>query len=277
MSLNKPNLIGIGGHKCASTWLYSLLESSNDVYMSNPKELGFFIKRPQVTFDKYLSFFKNKEKYKYRGEFTSYYLYDDDSHLLMEKYLDDYKCIAIVREPIERALSQIKHGIRNKIIQKPYKNIIDLKSLLEMIEEYPIIVSRSLYYKSLYNFHKLLGEERLLILNYDEISSTECKLKLEKFLNIKFTEYHKLKGLTIGKGIVPKFEFLEAVRKKVYLLFRTTPLIVPLIRKSGISRLYRKLNKGNELNFSEDALNYLSLTLANDWNKTKELIQKNNG
>ena len=38
----KPNFIGIGAQKCATTWVYRVLEDHPAALLSDPKELHFF-------------------------------------------------------------------------------------------------------------------------------------------------------------------------------------------------------------------------------------------
>ena len=38
----KPTFIGLGGQKCASSWLYMIFSDHPDAFVSSPKELNFF-------------------------------------------------------------------------------------------------------------------------------------------------------------------------------------------------------------------------------------------
>ncbi len=38
----RPDFIGIGAQKCASTWVYKILQDHPQVGVSTPKELDFF-------------------------------------------------------------------------------------------------------------------------------------------------------------------------------------------------------------------------------------------
>ena len=38
----KPNFVGIGAQKCASTWIYQILSDHPDVSLSTKKEIDFF-------------------------------------------------------------------------------------------------------------------------------------------------------------------------------------------------------------------------------------------
>ena len=38
----KPTFIGLGAQKCASTWIYPVLQDNSDAALSQPKELDYF-------------------------------------------------------------------------------------------------------------------------------------------------------------------------------------------------------------------------------------------
>ncbi|MEL6971513.1 MAG: hypothetical protein AAFO02_15215, partial [Bacteroidota bacterium] len=76
-SENYPNFVGVGGHKCGSTWLSECLRDHPEVYMSNPKEIGFFGQNFTKGLAWYLGFYEGVKGQRAIGEFTSIYLHQD--------------------------------------------------------------------------------------------------------------------------------------------------------------------------------------------------------
>ena len=114
-----PTFIGVGVGKCATTWIFEMLSAHPEVGCSSIKELNFFsteypyydlgIKWYETNFDaKYIS----------RGEFSVTYSND---MLALERIAEHYpnvKLIFAVRNPLERALSDMYHDIRKGKINK---------------------------------------------------------------------------------------------------------------------------------------------------------------
>jgi len=42
MTNNTPSFICVGAKKCGTTWLSEALREHPDIFVSNPKEIGFF-------------------------------------------------------------------------------------------------------------------------------------------------------------------------------------------------------------------------------------------
>ena len=67
---SKPTFVGVGGMKCASTWVSECLREHPQVLLSKPKETAYFLTRTGI--DDYLRFFEGHpgQRYAAVGEFT---------------------------------------------------------------------------------------------------------------------------------------------------------------------------------------------------------------
>ena len=75
MKKKYPLFIGIGGHRCASTWLFQNLKNINDL-VSTSKETHFFSRHFDHGFNWYYNIVNNKNSKKSFCEFSTSYLYD---------------------------------------------------------------------------------------------------------------------------------------------------------------------------------------------------------
>ncbi len=110
MSLKLPNLIVIGGAKCGTTSLHYYLSLHPEISMSQPKELNFFVE--EENWPKglawYASHFEDATT-RVRGESSPHYTrYPVIRGVVarMHALIPDAKLIYILRDPMERLISQ---------------------------------------------------------------------------------------------------------------------------------------------------------------------------
>jgi len=273
----RPTFIGIGGHKCASTWLSECMREHPEVFMSEPKEIGYFSWHYDKGIDWYLKHFRGSENYKQKGEFTSHYLYEESVPQRILESVGKVKLIVVVRDPVKRALSQIKYGIRHGFIRSSIDSKINLESLRKMIAHYPEIVSRSYYSKGIESFANTFGEDNLIVLDQSDCRKMPIQIldKIWRYLDVKRTFIPSRAKKNISKGIVPRWQFLETLRKKIfYLANRNSPRIITIVRRLRIAELYRKINNGKEITLDNAAREYLEEIFKGDWEKTKSFVWK---
>ena len=109
-----PNLIVIGGLKCGTTSLHHYLSLHPEISMSRPKELNFFVAELNWDLggDWYASHFDRGAPV--RGESSPHY-----TNLprfagvaeRMRELLEDARIVYMVRDPIDRMLSQYVHNV----------------------------------------------------------------------------------------------------------------------------------------------------------------------
>ena len=118
--MNRLNLFLIGVNKAGTSWLYYFLGQHPDVFMSEVKELYFFSDERDgpPDLDAYHDHFPFDEPYQYYGEATPMYYRHEAVADAIHQYNPDAKILAIVRDPIQRLLSQYRYhkqlGILNE-------------------------------------------------------------------------------------------------------------------------------------------------------------------
>lgn len=112
--MTRVNLFLIGVNKAGTSWLYSLLDGHPEVFMAEEKELYFFgetgrDEEAPRNLDEYHRHFPLADDYEYFGDATVMYYRHPNTADEIRTYNPDAKAIAIVRDPIERLLSQFQY------------------------------------------------------------------------------------------------------------------------------------------------------------------------
>ena len=107
-----PDFLGIGTQKGGTTYLHSLLSEHPQAFLAIPKELHFFSLHYQKGLAWYRDFFKSAADDKSCGEITPYYMFHPLAFKRIHKHLPDVKLIVLLRDPVERAISQFFHSRR---------------------------------------------------------------------------------------------------------------------------------------------------------------------
>ena len=119
----------------------------------------------------YGSFFEKGKNLRYRCEFASNYIYNENCALKILNILGRVKILAIVRPPVERTLSHIKHLVRNNDISIK-GSIIGLNQLKELVLKYPEILDNSFYYRNLNNYYNTFTAENIFLANQYDCQKT---------------------------------------------------------------------------------------------------------
>jgi hypothetical protein len=108
------NLFLIGVNKAGTSWLYSLLDRHPDVFMAEAKELYYFGSDSAAiagidTEAAYHQHFPFGSGHRYYGDATVMYYRDRDVAEQIHAYNPAARVLAIVRDPIDRLLSQFRY------------------------------------------------------------------------------------------------------------------------------------------------------------------------
>ena len=114
----KPNLFVIGAMKSGTTSLHNYLNTHRSIYMSEPKEPGYFV--DEINWHKgedwYLSLFENAGPAIYKGEsstdYTKYPIYQGVAERIY-LFNPEAKLIYVMRNPFDRIISHYWHAVRH--------------------------------------------------------------------------------------------------------------------------------------------------------------------
>jgi len=168
--MRKPDVIGIGFRRCASSWLHHCLNEHPEVgktrggihYFSNQLDKGD---------DWYLQQFTPFADKKVLVDLSISYAYPKNVANFvknMPELLPGTKIFAVIRNPIDRAYSDYRRGI--------FKEEIPESSTFEQaIEKFPELLERGHYRKLLQPFIKAIPKERIKFFFFDDISAQPNK------------------------------------------------------------------------------------------------------
>jgi hypothetical protein len=106
----KPDYIGIGVMKGATTWAWHQLKDHPEIRMPYLKELHYFDKL-EITPEQYLAKFSRIPNVYRTGEITPAYINVPHAPALVKTYCPKVKIFAFLRNPVERAFSHWKVGV----------------------------------------------------------------------------------------------------------------------------------------------------------------------
>lgn len=192
-----PNFLIIGAQKSGTTWLAKNLKQHPDVFMPN-YEIHYFDK--DYNFRQNIAWYKKHfipvKNEKAIGEKTPDYLWANghgveghlsDVHRNIYDTLPEAKLVAVLRNPVERAISAVNHLIRSGRIS-PLHNIDDL---LIGNKQYLIkghgVIDYGRYYRQIKAYYEYFDPDQILILIFEEdvVQNPDLGLrKVCKFLKI---------------------------------------------------------------------------------------------
>jgi len=179
----RVNLFIIGINKAGSSWLYYFLGQHPDVFMSEVKELYYFSdKRPgPPDLAAYHAHFPFEEDYTYYGEATPMYYRDPAIAEAIHRYNPDAKVLTIVRDPIQRLLSQYRYHKQLGILDEH----TSVEQALDGRD--PMLVEDSHYENRLPAFADRFGPEQFKIVSLEagRDAPEQTWTTLLRFLNLR--------------------------------------------------------------------------------------------
>lgn len=172
-----PNLIVIGGQKCGTTSLWAHLDLHPEVSMSRPKEPHFFTANWDRGLDWYASCFP--EPAPVRGEAsTSYTAYPFSRGVpeRMHSVIPDARLVYMVRDPIERMISQYEHHRVLRAERRPIDRVFSDPSF-----EGSGYVAMSRYHMQLARYLERFDLSRVKVLALEELEADPVGTLREMF------------------------------------------------------------------------------------------------
>lgn len=159
----KPGFIGIGAQKCATTWLYRVLEDHPQAALSQPKELHFFSAHFDRGYRWYERHFDAGAGKLAVGEYSTSYLCSLDAVSRAHAYNRAFRLIVALRDPVERAYSNHLHEVRAGHLGAtplPFEACVDAN---------PMYLTQGLYAAHLQRWLAAFPRERLHVVFQEDI------------------------------------------------------------------------------------------------------------
>lgn len=275
--MSKISFIGIGGQRCATTWLYEMLKSHNEIDFPNEKEVHFFSYYYHFGYDWYESLFQKKKSHNL-GEFSTSYLYDIQAPERVKKYNEKMKILVVIRNPIDRLISHFRHEIELGNVDI---NNWDLS--LESLEKNPTLFDYGLYWKYLSLWMSFFSRDQIFITLYDDILNDNKKVlkNIYNFLEVNEKFIPPQKGKIINASIIPKSISFNKKLNFVAKSMRSLKLgfLVDQAKKVGIKEFSDNTNSKiiNYKKYLNDSSlkTIISKKYDDDIKKLSDLVEKN--
>ncbi len=237
--MSKINFIGIGAQRTGTSWVYTCLYEHPEI-CAPIKEIHFF-SRPRYSegipwYEAHFSKCKPTQKV---GEFSTSYLYSEVAAERIHAAYPDVKIIAILRNPIVRAVSQYGNAVKAGEI--PESMPFDEYAKLEKS-----VCEQGLYSVQLERYFKYFKKSQVLILIHEDAKKDPQAFmtRIYDFLGVESSFVPSMLHETINTTRVPKNIALERKMHFFSEFLRRNGLdgFVHLVRRSGLPELVRKLN-----------------------------------
>jgi hypothetical protein len=188
--MSRVNLFVIGVNKAGTSWLYHLLNQHPAVFMSEVKELYFFDDhdRGPADISDYHEHFPFEADYRYFGDATPMYYRTPSAADAIYRYNPDAKLLAIVRDPIQRLLSQYRYHKQIGLLDES----TSVSTALDGRD--PMLLQDSHYERTLPAFVDRFGHDRVKIVSLESAKDTPREMwqELLNYLNVPAAPYPSL-------------------------------------------------------------------------------------
>jgi len=247
----------IGAEKSGTTWLAAMLRQHPGVFIPPEKELFYFNRQffesPEhhnFNYDQplswYLKFFKDSGPGQLRGEASPAYLWDEAAPGRIRELAPQARLIAVLRDPVERAFSQYLY-----FVQRGY---FEGTSFEQALERRPDLKSRGQYAVQLRRYLERFPAGQLCVLFYDDLRADGQSFLAgaQAFLGLP---PHVPADIAVRQNVTgrPKFPWLNRMIAAVRYPLRkyNPPLLMKVLRASGLARLQERLRLANTKPFDE--------------------------
>jgi len=183
-----PNFLILGANKAGTTALCYYCQQHPEIFFSSIKEPMFFtalqgdgasskeatLKNPFFSFflKDYINLFSGVTNEKMVGEGSTSYLANPQCAIWIRKLIPDAKLIAVLRNPIDRALSSYKmfrgNGLENRSFEEAIKHELEMGT--GGIPQGQHYLKLGLYASQLKQFCRYFSKEQIYIADYEDFN-----------------------------------------------------------------------------------------------------------
>lgn len=144
-----PTFVCAGMMRSGTTLLYRLLCQHPEIFMTARKELHFWDTRKLSKIEKYHAHFSGADNFTVRGEITPSYAFYPHVAKRLAEYNPDLKIVLILRDPVLRAISHVRHRARQRGLKD-----VDLRAELKADISQQRLIEAEPYEKTSRSYHK---------------------------------------------------------------------------------------------------------------------------
>ena len=192
--MNTNHFIIAGFQRSGSTLLYNLLDNHPEIQMNKPvkPEPKYFINHSQINKSEYFdTFFKYDEQVKWYGDKSTSYIENVDSIIKFKEAYPTGKIILILRNPVDRAISNYKfsheNGLETRTIEEVFLEEKPSPTTKNKTSVNPFdYIQRGFYSIYIKNILEYIHKDDLLLVSLEKLLNNENEfLKINNFLKIE--------------------------------------------------------------------------------------------
>lgn len=191
MAERLPDFLVLGTQKGGTTTLQQLLIQHPGVCLAPGKEVHYFSKHWDQPTAWYASHYAGAAPQQRCGDITPFYLFHPQAPKRIHSLLPNAQLIVLLRDPVERALSQYFHSVRLGFETLPLEDALAAEEerlstgQLQHLQEHSY-VSRSRYLEQLDRYLELFPGRQLLVLQSETLFAdpTATWRQIEAFLDL---------------------------------------------------------------------------------------------
>ena len=187
-----PHFLGLGTQKGGTTSLHKLLEQHPGVYLPPCKEVHYFSLHAQQPASWYAAHYGEARRGQRRGDITPYYLFHPQAPDRIRTLLPKAKLIVLLRDPLERALSQVFHARRHGFETLEVADALAAEpQRLASGDPFSVqkhsYVARSRYLEQLDRYEALFPSRQLLVLKSEDLFQDTAVVweRIQRFLRLR--------------------------------------------------------------------------------------------
>lgn len=244
--MNKDNpkvrFLGIGAQKCATTWLHDVLADHPQLCLPGEvKELDFFSYFFDYGWQWYERHFEHAAESAMCGEISPSYLHGPGVAERVAAYNPAMRIILMVRDPVERAVSNHRHEVRIGHFVGP-----DL-SFEAGLRNNPAYIEQGLYAKHLRNWLQAFPQQQVMVLRFDEVIAEPALVlrRVCEFLGVDADYESPRLFEKSNESYLPRSGVLARGKNAIRGTLRAVGLgrIWELIGDAGLRERYRRVNR----------------------------------
>lgn len=206
MRPSQATFIGIGGQKCATTWLYSVLQQCPDIRVSDEKEVDFFSYYYDRGYEWYERALASDPVRRHRGEISPSYLVHPDAPRRAAAYNPRLQILVTLRDPVRRAFSNHLHEVKKGHVTGD--NLVFETAL----EQNPFYREQGLYARHLARWFDHFPQEQIHVFFQEDIALDRAAMadrvtdalsvpRLTDFLDLRANESVRYRNPRVGETL----------------------------------------------------------------------------
>jgi hypothetical protein len=233
----------IGAGKAGTTWLFEVLEAHPDVTMARAKETMYFDEHYHRGVDWYHSLFASEGSPAAVGEVSNSYLAAAQAPARMAAYNPRMRLVALLRDPVDRALSNYLFFVRNGQVRGSFE---------EALETRPDMLEHGFYGRGLHNYLREFPQAALHLESFDDLQADPIGVaeRVLDHIGLPGSDVPDIAQTQVLAASKPRSRALAVLFKNGAVMARRlgAPALVTRVKRGALPRyLYEPLDERPEI------------------------------